>query len=195
MDPSSVVTIRRGITEKYRQVAVSPAGLFRYPIGEESAIGLGYSSRLVEAIPAAVRARFVGVGNPFSLGPIRPGDVVLDLGCGAGFDAFVAALVVGPTGRVAGIDISPEMLAIADACRAEVPRPNVEFREADVEAIPFSDDCFDVALSNGVLNLIPDKPSALREIFRVLKPGGRVQACDMGLTGEEPPPEKSPWSD
>jgi ubiquinone/menaquinone biosynthesis C-methylase UbiE len=120
---------------------------------------------------------------------------VLDLGCGAGFDAFIAALVVGPAGRVVGIDISPEMLAIAEAGRDEVRLTNVEFREAAVEALPFSNDSLDVALSNGVLNLIPDKPAALAEIFRVLKPGGRLQACDMGLAGETPPPDKSPWSD
>ncbi len=195
MNAQDVATIRDGIAQKYRKVAASPEGLFRYPTGEASARGLGYPPHLVADIPLAIRERFVGVGNPFSLGPIRAGESVLDLGCGAGFDAFIAAQLVGPAGRVVGIDLSPEMLAVARAGQAEAGFPEVEFREASVEALPFPDASFDVALSNGVLNLVPDKPAALREIFRVLRPGGRLQACDIGLVGDRPPPDKAPWSD
>lgn len=195
MIDANLATIRGGVAEKYRKVAVSPAGLFRYPTGEASARGLGYPPDLLAAIPPAIRERFVGVGNPFALGPLRPGDAVLDLGCGAGFDALVAAQLVGPAGRVVGIDLSPEMLAVAEAGRAEVGFSRVEFRAAAVEALPFPDASFDVALSNGVLNLVPDKPAALREIFRVLRPGGRLQACDISLVGERLPPDKAPWSD
>ncbi len=121
-----------------------------------------------------VRSRFVGVGNPFALGGIAPGEAVLDLGCGAGFDTVVAAFAAGPQGCVAGIDLSPEMLAIAELGRAEARLTNMEFREATGEALPFPGASFDIALSNGVLNLIPDKPAALREVLRVLKPGGRL---------------------
>jgi ubiquinone/menaquinone biosynthesis C-methylase UbiE len=96
---------------------------------------------------------------------------------------------------VVGIDLSPEMLAVAKAGQAEAGFPHVEFREAAVEVLPFADRSFDVALSNGVLNLVPDKPAALREIFRVLRPGGRLQACDIGLVGDRIPPDKAPWSD
>ena len=102
---------------------------------------------------------------------------------------------MSPAVYVVGIDLSPDMLAVAEAGRAEAGMSRVRFCAAMVEALPFADAFFDVALSNGVLNLIPDKPAALREIFRVLRPGGRPQACDMGLVGEEPPPDKSPWSD
>jgi len=187
--------IRQGIEEKYRKVAVSPADLFRYPTGEASARGLGYPPDLFASIPQAVRDHFVGVGNPFALGPIHPGEAVLDLGCGAGFDAFVAAQLVGPAGRVIGIDMSPEMIAVAKVGLCEVGFPRAEFRVAQIEALPFPDASFDVALSNAVLNLIPDKPAALREIFRVLRPGGRLQASDIGLVGERVPPDKAQWSD
>lgn len=191
----STSEVHQGVLEKYRRVAVCPAGLFRYRTGEQSALGLGYPPALLDAIPQAIRERFVGVGNPYSLGPVRSGEAVLDLGCGAGFDALVAAQLVGPAGRVVGIDLSPEMLAVAEAGRANGRFPQVEFHAAAVEALPFPDAYFDVALSNGVLNLVPDKPAVLREIFRVLRPGGRLQACDMSLVADEPPPDKAPWSD
>ena len=195
MTPEEIESVRGGIVDKYRKVAVSPVGLFRYPTGEASAKGLGYPARLLVAIPPTVRERFVGVGNPFTLGPIRPGEAILDLGCGAGFDAYVAAQLVGPTGRVAGVDMSAEMVAVAEAGRAEGGFPQAEFHVAQVETLPFPDASFDVTLSNGVLNLIPDKPGALREIFRVLRPGGRLQACDIGLVGDRVPPDKAQWSD
>ncbi len=190
-----VAAIHQGVADKYRKVAESPQGLFKYPTGEASALGLGYPPAVVARVPPACRERFVGVGSPFALGEIRTGQAVLDLGCGAGFDAFVAAQLVGSEGRVAGVDLSPDMLAVAEAGRIEADFPHIEFREAAIETLPFSDASFDVAMSNGVLNLIPDKPAALREVFRVLRPGGRLHACDISLVGDEPPPDKSPWSD
>lgn len=195
MGAQDVESIRQGIAEKYRKVAASPEGLFRYPTGEESARGLAYPPELFPGIPIAIRDRFVGVGNPFALGPIRSGEAVLDLGCGAGFDAFIAAQLVGPTGRIVGIDLSPEMVAVAKAGLREAKFPQVEFQVASVEALPFPNASFDVALSNGVLNLIPDKPGALSEVFRILRPGGRLQACDIGLVGDRVPPDKAQWSD
>ena len=195
MGAQDVGSIRQGIAEKYRKVAVSPQGLFKYPTGEQSALGLGYPPDLLRVIPTDVRERFVGVGNPFALGPICPGEAVLDLGCGAGFDAFIASQLVGPAGRVVGIDLSPEMLAITEAGLKAANFSNLEFRLAQVEDLPFPGGSFDVALSNGVLNLIPDKPQALREIIRVLRPGGRLQACDIGLVGDRVPPDKAQWSD
>ncbi len=191
----NATAIRQAILTKYRRVAVSPEGAFRYPVGEDSALGLGYSAQLVGAVPAHVRARFVGVGNPFSLGPIQPGASVLDLGCGAGFDACVAAFAVGPSGRVVGCDLSADMLHVANAGREDLCLSNIGFVQGDLEDLPLATAGIDVALSNGVLNLVPDKPKALREIARVLKPGGRLQACDMSLVADAPPPDKSPWSD
>ncbi len=187
--------IRQGILNKYRQVAISPAGAFKYPVGEDSALGLGYPAQLVAAVSRQIRDHFVGVGNPFALGPIRPDAAVLDLGCGAGFDACIAALAVGPNGMVVGCDLSPEMLAVAQRGQEKLGLTNISFMCTDVEELPFADASFDVVLSNGVLNLVQDKPNAVRKIFRVLKPGGRLQACDMSLVGETPPPERSPWSD
>jgi len=195
MEPQDISAIRADIAEKYRKVAVSPEGLFRYPTGEASARGLGYPPDLLAVIPQPIRERFVGVGNPFALGPMHHGESVVDLGCGAGFDAFIAGQLVGPEGRVAGVDLSPEMLAVARSAQAEAGFPRVEFRDASIEALPFPDASFDVTLSNGVLNLVPDKPAALREIFRVLRPGGRLQACDIGLVGDRLPPDKARWSD
>ncbi|HXZ43200.1 MAG TPA: methyltransferase domain-containing protein [archaeon] len=195
LTPQDLAIIREDIAQKYRKAAVSPKGLFRYPTGEASARGLGYCLDLLPAIPLAVRDRFVGVGNPFSLGPIHAGESVLDLGCGAGFDSFFAGQLVGLKGQVVGVDLSPEMLAVARAAQAEAGSPQVEFCQAPVEALPFPDASFDIALSNGVLNLVPDKPAALREILRVLRPGGRLQACDIGLVGDRPPLDKAPWSD
>ena len=191
-------SVRQAIAKKYREVARSPRGLFKYQTGEASALALGYSPVRVAAVPYAARSRFVEVGNPVALGPIGKDEHVLDLGCGAGFDAFVEAQLVGPAGRVCGVDLSPEMLAVADAARIEAAFPQVEFREAAVEALPFGDALFDVALSNGVLNLIPDKPAALREVFHVLKPGGWLQVCKWGWSGRSrrrtrlPGPTESP---
>jgi SAM-dependent methyltransferase len=195
VNPAETATIRRSVAEKYRKVAVSAEGLFRYPTGGESALALGYPAALVANVPSMVRERFVGVGNPFALGPIEPGEAVLDVGCGAGFDAFIAAAMVGNEGRVAGMDLSPDMVAVAGIGRGEVGLAHLEFLEAAAEALPYPDASFDVVLSNGVVSLVADKPAALREIHRVLRPGGRLQVCDMALTEDAPIPEQAPWSD
>ena len=195
MGPAEAAAIRSGIAEKYRKVAVSAEGLFRYPIGEQSALALGYPAAHVAGVPSRVRERFVGVGNPFALGPLGCGEAVLDVGCGAGFDAFIAAALVGAAGRVAGIDLSPEMIAVAEVGQVESGVGHLEFCEAAAEALPYPDGSFDVALVNGVISLVPDKPVVLREVRRVLRPGGRLQVCDMALTDDAVIPEGAPWSD
>ena len=131
-------------------------------------------------------AAYCGVGNPFTLGPIHPGDTILDIGCGAGVDSIIAALMVGPSGSVTGVDLVPEMLERAKENARLVGAANVTFLEASAEELPFPDNSFDVVISNGVFNLVVDKAKALGEVYRVLKPGGRFMLADQVLAGELP---------
>lgn len=183
-DEKDRIRIKEGIIGRYSKAAQSPVGMFRFPTGLEGLSALRYESRLIEALPAAVRASYCGVGNPFSLGPVREGEAVLDVGSGAGTDALVAAMMVGTSGTVAGIELVPEMLAKAKEGLASTDLTNVTFSEASAEQLPFPDAHFDVVTSNGVLNLVVDKAKALQEVFRVLKPGGRLMVADQVLTGE-----------
>jgi arsenite methyltransferase len=181
--------IREKIQEKYGRVAASPAGCFRYPTGREGIEKLGYPLKLWEDWPEALLASFCGVGNPFSLGPIQPGEAVLDIGCGAGFDAFLAARLTGPEGRVVGIDVTPAMVEKAREHGRRLSLGNVAFQPGEAESLPFPDETFDVVISNGVLNLTLDKDKAVAEMHRVLKPGGRAMLADMVLV-ESLPPER-----
>jgi SAM-dependent methyltransferase len=186
-----VAVIRENIRDKYRQVAVSPAGAFRYPTGVAGLKELNYAEELWRDLPPALLDSFCGVGNPFSLGDIRPGDRVVDVGCGAGFDALAAARLVGPAGAVVGVDLTPEMLARAETHRAAAGLANVRFLAGSAEDLPVPDAWADVVLSNGVFNLVPDKARALREVYRVLKPGGRLLLADMILVAAPPPQQAS----
>ena len=175
--------IEEGIREKYAKVAVSAKGLFSYPTGPAGLEALKYNPDILRSLPETALESFCGVGNPFSLGEIREGESVLDIGCGGGVDSMVAATMAGPKGRIVGIDMSSEMVERARENLSLTNLKNVSFEESSAEDLPFPDQDFDVVISSGVFNLIPDKLKALREVFRVMKPGGRLMMADQVLTG------------
>jgi SAM-dependent methyltransferase len=168
------------IKKTYASVADEPEREFIFPTGRAWAEDLGYPPELANVPDAAVES-FAGVANPWGLGSLAPGERVLDLGCGAGTDSLIAAQMVGEQGRVTGIDMTPEMLAKGRAAAAAMGAANVEFVEADAERLPFADAGFDVVISNGVIDLIPDKDAVFAELIRVLTPGGRMQIADVTI--------------
>ncbi len=178
--------LQSAVREKYRAVARRPEARFPYPVGRRSALRLRYEPAWIDALPDPVVRRFVGVGNPFAARRPRAGERVLDLGCGAGFDAFVAALLVGERGTVVGLDLTREMLDVARRHADAWPLGNVAFRLGKAERLPFEASSFDLVVSNGVLNLVPDKDAAFQEAFRVLRPGGAFAVADLLVTEEVP---------
>ena len=174
-----VDALRQAIQEEYAVVATEPARGFHFHTGRPLARLLGYDDAWLDGIPEATIASFAGTGNPFSVAPLRDGDVVVDVGCGAGIDSLIAARMVGPRGRVTGIDMTPAMLDRARQSAEAMPASNVEFTLGYAERLPVPDGAADVVISNGVLNLFPDKIAGLQEMARVLKPGGRLQIGDI----------------
>ena len=172
--------LKSEIRKTYACVSEEPDTDFIFPTGRAWAEDLRYPDELARVPDTAVES-FAGVANPWELGSLEAGERVLDLGCGAGTDTLVAAHMVGPEGRVVGIDMTPEMLAKARAAAAELGATNVELLEAEAERLPFPDASFDVVISNGVIDLIPDKDAVFAEIFRVLAPGGRMQVADVTI--------------
>ena len=175
--------IHTGIRDKYAKVAVSPEGKFTYPTGRVGLEQLRYDTAIVAELPEAVAGSFCGVGNPFSLREIPPGSRLLDIGCGAGVDALVASKVVGPSGKVMGIDITPEMIQCAEANKKEIGAENVVFQLNRVQDLTGIDKSFDVVISNGALNLIPEKEEVIAAVFRLLKPDGWLLVADQFLVG------------
>ena len=171
--------LRDAVAEKYGAVATVPDGDFHFHTGRFLARRLGYDPAVVDRLPDAAVESFAGVGNPFSLAVLTPGERVVDVGAGGGFDSFVAAGQVGPSGRVVGVDMTAEMLEKSRATARAMGLDNVEFREGLVEAMPVDDAWADVVISNGVINLCADKAQVFAEIWRVLKPGGRLQFADI----------------
>lgn len=175
-----VQVLKAEIRKTYSAVSREPGKDFIFPTGRAWAEDLDYPPELAH-VPELAAESFAGVANPFSLGRLAAGERVLDLGSGAGTDSLVAAQMVGDSGRVTGIDMTPEMLAKARAAAAEMGATNVEFLEADAERLPFPDASFDVVISNGVIDLIPDKDAVFGELSRVLVPAGRLQIADVTI--------------
>jgi len=172
-------TLRDQVREKYRAVATDPTGPFHFHTGRDLARRLGYDADAVSALPDRAVESFAGVANPFQLRRPAPGERVVDIGSGAGFDSFLAAQQVGPKGQVIGVDMTPEMLDKSTATAAELHLTQVEFRGGLAEALPVDAGWADVVISNGVINLCADKRAVLSEIRRVLKPGGWLQFADI----------------
>jgi SAM-dependent methyltransferase len=178
--------LRRQISEKYTDVALEPEKGFHFHTGRRLAKMLGYPDEDIDSLPASTVDSFAGTGNPFSMGRLNPGEVVLDLGCGAGFDTLQAAFQVGPTGSVLAVDMTPAMLEKTRQGARQMGLQNVEERQGYMEDLPVDDASVDVVISNGVINLTPDKVGVMREVYRVLRPGGRFQVGDIIVHKEVP---------
>lgn len=180
--------LRREVRDKYRDVALEPERTFEFYTGRPLAERLGYPQALVDGLPERAVESFAGISNPFSLRTLEPGERVVDVGSGAGYDAFVAANQVGEGGHVVGIDMTPEMVAKARATANALGLTNVEFHEGLAEALPVEDGWADVVISNGAINLCTDKRTVFAEIHRILRPGGALQFADVA-NGKPVPPE------
>ena len=182
MSPQTLVDaerLRAEVREKYRAVATEPDAGYHFHTGRSLAARLGYDPAMVEALPDLAVESFAGVANPFALRSLAPGERVVDVGSGAGFDSFVAAAQAGPAGHVVGVDMTAEMLAKSRATAALLGLTNVEFRDGLAERLPVPDGWADAVISNGVMNLCADKWSVFAEVFRVLRPGGVLQFADI----------------
>lgn len=181
--------LRKEVREKYREVAQDSTAAYHFHTGRAHALRLGYPPSPLERLPEEACESFAGVGNPFYWGGPVSGERVVDLGSGAGMDSFLAALWTGPSGHVIGVDMTPQMLERSRMVARQLRLANVEFREGFIEELPIEDGWADVVISNGVINLCPDKLGVYKEIFRVLRPGGRLTVADICL--ERPVPEEA----
>ena len=185
--PVDAGALREEVKAKYRAVAVDPHGSYHFHTGRPLSRRLGYDEAVVDKLPDNAVEAFAGVGNPFSMGALKSGERVVDLGSGGGFDCFIAAEQVGPEGHVVGVDMTEEMLNRSRAAASAMGLRNVEFRQGVIEALPVEKAWADIVISNGVINLCADKRRVFAEVTRVLKPGGRLQFAD--IANGKPVPE------
>jgi arsenite methyltransferase len=178
--------LRRQIAEKYRDVATNPEIGFHFHTGYPLLKMLGYPEDRLASIPSEVAESFAGTGNPYLFGDLAEGETVVDIGCGAGLDSLIAAQQVGPGGKVFGVDMTREMREKATRAAQSMGLGHVEIRDGYAEELPVGDESADVIISNGVVNLCPDKQKVFREMYRVLKPGGRIQIGDILVHIEVP---------
>jgi ubiquinone/menaquinone biosynthesis C-methylase UbiE len=171
--------LEQKVKKMYREVALKPNGEYHFEMGRSLAEKLGYEKIDLDRIPASAIESFAGVGYYFDMANLKEGDHVLDLGSGSGMDSFIAALKVGASGKVTGVDMTDEQLEKAEQLRSGSHFDNVSFVKSYIETLPFPDKSFDAVISNGVINLIPDKAKAFAELSRVLKPGGRMVIADI----------------
>ncbi len=174
--------LRQAIQATYTRVVMEPQSTFHFHRGAAYAASvLGYNAEALARLPEAVTQAFSGIGNPLRIRPLRSGMTVIDIGCGAGMDLLLAARAVGPTGRAIGVEMTPAMVELARSGARTAALDNVEVRGGDVVALPIDSESADVVTSNGVLNLVPEKDTAAREMYRVLKPGGQLLLADIAL--------------
>jgi SAM-dependent methyltransferase len=178
--------IKAAVAERYGRVATSPNATFNFPVGRRFAESVGYNAALLDRLPSGLWESFTGAGNPQAFVDAKPGETVLDLGCGAGLDLFLYAERVGPTGKVFGLDLTQTMLDKARHYFAQLANTKAEFLHAAADTIPLPDGSVDLVTANGIYNLSPDKEAVMREVARVLKPGGRTIFAEIVLNNELP---------
>ncbi|MDQ6711980.1 MAG: methyltransferase domain-containing protein [Candidatus Dormibacteraeota bacterium] len=189
LDLVDVRELRREVQKKYREVAEKPGGAYHFHTGRPHAIRLGYPQAVLDQLPEEACEAFAGMANPFHWETPGAGERVVDLGSGGGMDTFFAALCVGKEGRVIGVDMTPEMLERSRRLARKFGFDNVEFREGLIEKTPVEDGWADLVISNGVINLCPDKLGVCREVARILRPGGRMMIADICI--DKPIPESA----
>lgn len=174
--------IKKAVSERYGQVATDPACNFNFPVGRKFAESVGYPPELLDSLPQGFWESFTGAGNPQEYVDVKPGETLLDMGCGAGLDLYIYSRKVGATGKAYGLDISSEMLGKAAANLKAAGVTNFELIEAPSDKVPLPDNSIDIVTANGIYNLSPDKDAVMREVYRVLKPGGRTVFAEIVLT-------------